>query len=631
MYFWETSILGNECKTEKNSDKTYVVYKLVVQDSSQSWTVERRYNDFYALHTRLKEKFSESQLPPVPPKGFQIFTNTDPAFLRDRSMALEKYLRSLLKKDSPTCQCGEVLDFLDPNKKSSLNSSLPIAPPAPKYKIEQLPSCPPRLFVLNQESIFLADGEECFLPQFFDHIDESIKYLVQVDHRINAALSAQSKMHIYEVEKERISATISTLTDQQKVANQIIETVMAPPALTTHNNPHNYNSSNYNNYNDYNIYNNNYTNNNNNSRPNPHGPPPPYPGYAQPNGYRPPPPPYYGPPHPQQPGSYYVVVQGTTPSAPSMGGAPPSPHMPTSPRSPPPPHPHFNQQIPRPSEGAGILVNYLETCLKHIQDAIIWESGLESGILSECVDSNGWCEILERLKWFDAECERLIVNTLGVIMDKDAKKELKKKIRSLRNQASKYLEELTENSKHKCGLPPNPEFDHVADARLKMKKTVEFINENKKRYSGSTAEDVVANYESKMFKLLEDIANLENGKYTTSEERKEYRDKSSDIHKSISSLMKKASDFRVELQGEMTKLQGSIRDGKSNLPDESSLHSLLNRLEDLQANLADLSHDFSKALEIATARGVVGGLVLEKQLEDARKAHEQNNNDMFEL
>jgi hypothetical protein len=57
-----------------------------------------------------------------------------------------------------------------------------------------------------------------------------------------------------------------------------------------------------------------------------------------------------------------------------------------------------------------------------------------------------------------------------------------------------------------------------------------------------------------MFKLLEDIANLENGKYTTSEELKEYRDKTADIRKSIGSLMKKASDFRVELQGEMTKL-----------------------------------------------------------------------------
>jgi hypothetical protein len=56
----------------------------------------------------------------------------------------------------------------------------------------------------------------------------------------------------------------------------------------------------------------------------------------------------------------------------------------------------------------------------------------------------------------------------------------------------------------------------------------------------------------------------------------------------------------------------------------------MNRLEDLQANLADLSHDFSKALEIAQ-RGGLGGLVVERQLEDARKAHERNDNDMFEL
>jgi hypothetical protein len=39
---------------------------------------------------------------------------------------------------------------------------------------------------------------------------------------------------------------------------------------------------------------------------------------------------------------------------------------------PSPAHPHFNQHIPRPTEGASILVNYLETCLKHIQDAIVF-------------------------------------------------------------------------------------------------------------------------------------------------------------------------------------------------------------------------------------------------------------------
>lgn len=106
---------------------------------------------------------------------------------------------------------------------------------------------------------------------------------------------------------------------------------------------------------------------------------------------------------------------------------------------PPSPTHQARQQIPRPSEGALILVHYLETCLKHIQDAIIWESGLESGILAECVSSSGWCEVIERFRWFDTECEKLIVNSLGVTLAKDAKKELKKKITSLRNQASKLV------------------------------------------------------------------------------------------------------------------------------------------------------------------------------------------------
>lgn len=66
------------------------------------------------------------------------------------------------------------------------------------------------------------------------------------------------------------------------------------------------------------------------------------------------------------------------------------------------------------------------------------------------------------------------------------------------------------------------------------------------------------------------------------------------------------------------------------VPDENILHSLINRLEDLQANLADLSHDFSKALEIAQ-RNTLGGILKERQFEDAKKVHGEREDDMFEL
>jgi hypothetical protein len=41
---------------------------------------------------QLKEKFADSQLPPVPPKPLiGIFTNTDKEFIKERTVALEKY------------------------------------------------------------------------------------------------------------------------------------------------------------------------------------------------------------------------------------------------------------------------------------------------------------------------------------------------------------------------------------------------------------------------------------------------------------------------------------------------------------------------------------------------------------
>jgi len=280
-----------------------------------------------------------------------------------------------------------------------------------------------------------------------------------------------------------------------------------------------------------------------------------------------------------------------------------------------------------------MLHNYVfDICLKHIQAAIIWESGIENNLLVQCVDDVGlgWCEIQERLKWFTGECDKLIVDTLGVTLPKEARKEVKKSISALRKQAKKYYEELGENPKHKCTLSLS-QTEHVADCRLALQKTIDFINENRKRVIGTSAAEIVDDFETKLFAVLEQIGNLETASYTTHEERKMYKDKSAEIRKKITSVMNDASDFKKQLMDDFQKLQtASPREDRSKLPDGPTLQALINRLEDLQENLADLSHDFGKALEIAK-RDRLGSIIKEKQLDDARKVHQVEEQDMFEL
>jgi len=267
------------------------------------------------------------------------------------------------------------------------------------------------------------------------------------------------------------------------------------------------------------------------------------------------------------------------------------------------------------AEARGILLQYLGVVLKHIQDAIIWESGLESAILVSVVDDvSGWCEVQERLKWFTSESDKLIVGTLGVALPKEKRKELKKKIKELHELASKYYEELGQNLKHKCTLSQLQE-DHIDECRAQLKKTIDFILENKTRVSGDSPTEIADAFEAQMFALLEEIAGMETASYNTPEERKVYKDKSVEVRKKIATLMKEVSDFKAEIL---------------EMPDAASMTHITNRLEDLQENLADLSHDFSKALELAKRDGL-GGVIKEKQVDNARKVHEQHAEDMFQL
>jgi PX domain len=65
------------------------------------WTLRRRYREFSDLHRALADNFKLGgpPLPPLPSK--RIFgSSTSPAFVQDRRLALQNYLRKL-------CSCPE--------------------------------------------------------------------------------------------------------------------------------------------------------------------------------------------------------------------------------------------------------------------------------------------------------------------------------------------------------------------------------------------------------------------------------------------------------------------------------------------------------------------------------------------
>lgn len=153
------------------------------------------------------------------------------------------YIKALLRSDAITSKCGDLLDFLDPDHKvktapvhiifinrlifnsftfrlcfycyslifllstpsvllklywyiylfqselqlnSSTSSIMNPSSPLSSHvtPITPLPSYPPNLFILHPESITLDGGDEYFLPEFFDHISESIRYLVHIDKQV---------------------------------------------------------------------------------------------------------------------------------------------------------------------------------------------------------------------------------------------------------------------------------------------------------------------------------------------------------------------------------------------------------------------------------------------------------------
>ncbi|KAH7443476.1 hypothetical protein KP509_02G036500 [Ceratopteris richardii] len=99
---------------EKLSSKTFAVYSIAVTDSDDNtWFVERRYRNFEQLHRNLRD-LPQYNLQ-LPPKRI-LSSSLDDAFVRDRCILLDKYLKDLLSIPS-IAELHEVWDFLSVTSK----------------------------------------------------------------------------------------------------------------------------------------------------------------------------------------------------------------------------------------------------------------------------------------------------------------------------------------------------------------------------------------------------------------------------------------------------------------------------------------------------------------------------------
>ncbi|XP_028398133.1 nischarin-like [Dendronephthya gigantea] len=74
--------------------ENHVIYSIEVSLHDYSWTVNRRYREFWELHEKLTEQFPILEKTTFPPK--KLFGNFDPTHVEKRRKCLEDYLQSII-------------------------------------------------------------------------------------------------------------------------------------------------------------------------------------------------------------------------------------------------------------------------------------------------------------------------------------------------------------------------------------------------------------------------------------------------------------------------------------------------------------------------------------------------------
>lgn len=90
----------------------HIDYTVEWEGLEQQGTAVKRFNDFYALHRRLKEELSPCELPPFPSKNYlpNFSKRLDSTAINTRKAALEDYLRFV--SNDPAYLTSSLLEFL---------------------------------------------------------------------------------------------------------------------------------------------------------------------------------------------------------------------------------------------------------------------------------------------------------------------------------------------------------------------------------------------------------------------------------------------------------------------------------------------------------------------------------------
>jgi hypothetical protein len=100
----DISICATDIIATPKSTNGHVVYKILVTPVKpsigdapiQSWTIERRFNDFVFLDQCLRKHNPKAKYPNLPPKRF-FGSSSEPKFVEERRLQLETYLIELVR------------------------------------------------------------------------------------------------------------------------------------------------------------------------------------------------------------------------------------------------------------------------------------------------------------------------------------------------------------------------------------------------------------------------------------------------------------------------------------------------------------------------------------------------------
>ena len=71
----------------------HIAYTCKGTDSTGAWEGQRRYNEFFVLHSKLQQRWPGIPIPSVPPK--KAIGNKDLKFINERRFYLERFLKKM--------------------------------------------------------------------------------------------------------------------------------------------------------------------------------------------------------------------------------------------------------------------------------------------------------------------------------------------------------------------------------------------------------------------------------------------------------------------------------------------------------------------------------------------------------